>query len=165
MSTPGQPVMLCFDGSGDAEQAISRAGELLGPRPAVVITVNEPVRHWEPSDPATILDAPLGRLLSKALELDEIADEVAQEQLNRGVALARAAGFDAQGRLARGKAWKAICDVAAEIDADAIVVGARGLSRVQSVLLGSVSAAVSVHAQRPVLIIHDPSADKHGRAS
>jgi nucleotide-binding universal stress UspA family protein len=160
-----QPVLLCYDGSGDAEDAISRAGELLGPRPAIVITVNEPMRHWEPSDPATILDAPIGRLLSKALELDEIADEIAQEQANRGVALARVAGFDAQGRIARGKAWKAICDVADELDAAAIVVGARGLSRVQSALLGSVSAAVSVHAKRPVLIIHPPPAGSHGSAS
>jgi nucleotide-binding universal stress UspA family protein len=154
MSEPKQPVLLCFDGSSDAETAISDAARLLGPRAAVVITVNEPVRNWEPSDPATILDAPIGKLLSKALELDEIADEVARDEVNRGVALARAAGFDAHGRIARGKAWKAICDVANELDADAIVLGARGLSRVQSALLGSVSAAVSVHAARPVLIIH-----------
>jgi nucleotide-binding universal stress UspA family protein len=144
---------MCFDGSTDAENAISSAADLLGPRPAVVITVNEPSRHWEPSDPASMLDAPIGRLLSKALELDDIADEVAHEQVNRGVALARSVGFDAQGRVARGKAWKAICDAAEDIDAAAIVLGARGLSRVQSALLGSVSAAVSVHSDRPVLIV------------
>jgi nucleotide-binding universal stress UspA family protein len=156
MSERSKPVLLCFDGSRDAENAISGAGELLGPRTAVVITVNEPLRHWEPSDPATILDAPIGKLLSKTLELEEIADEVAQEQVNRGVELARAAGFEAEGRIARGKAWRVICDVADELDAEVIVLGARGLSRVQSALLGSVSAAVSVHAGRPVLIVHQP---------
>jgi nucleotide-binding universal stress UspA family protein len=165
MSEPAQPVLLCFDGSSDAENAISTAAELLGPRHAVVVTVNEPVRHWEPSDPATILDAPIGRLLSKALELDEIADEVAQEQVSRGVLLAREAGFEAQGRVARGRAWKAICDLADELDAAVIVVGASGLSRVQSALLGSVSAAVSVHAERPVLIMHRPPAGSQGSAS
>lgn len=36
--------LLCFDGSQDAEAAISKAGELLGPRPAVVLTVWEPLR-------------------------------------------------------------------------------------------------------------------------
>jgi hypothetical protein len=41
-----------------------------------------------------------------------------------------------------------------ELTAAAIVLGARGFSRVQSVLLGSVSATVSVHASRLVLIIH-----------
>jgi nucleotide-binding universal stress UspA family protein len=149
-----KPVLLCFDGSDDAANAIASAGELLGPRAAVVLTVCEPIRLWQPSDPATILDAPIGRLLAKALELDEIADEVAKEELDRGIELARGAGFQAQGRLAHGKAWRAICDVAAELGAVAIVLGARGLSHVQSALLGSVSASVSVHAGRPVLIVH-----------
>jgi nucleotide-binding universal stress UspA family protein len=149
-----KPILLCFDGSSDAENAIRGAGDLLGPRPAVVITVSEPLRLWEPSDPATVLNAPIGKLLSKALQLEEIIDEVAQEQVNRGVELARDAGFGAQGRVARGKPWRAICETANEIDAEAIVLGARGLSRVESALLGSVSVAVSGHAGRPVLIIH-----------
>ncbi len=66
--------------------------------------------------------------------------------LEKGVELARAAGFDARGRLASGKTSRAICDVAEELDASAIVLGARGLSRLQSVLLGSVSGAVAGHA-------------------
>lgn len=156
MNENKKPILLCFDGSSDAENAIRGAGDLLGPRAAVVVTVSEPLKLWEPSDPATVLDAPIGKLLSKALRLEEIIDEVAQEQVNRGVSLARAAGFDARGRVARGKPWRAICEVANQIDADAIVLGARGLSRVESALLGSVSAAVSSHAARPVLILPDP---------
>jgi hypothetical protein len=65
------------------------------------------------------------------------------------VALASSAGFAAQGRVAHGKTWRTICDVAGEIDAVAIVLGARGLSRMGSLLLGSVSFAVTVHAKRP----------------
>lgn len=153
MSEPAIPVLLCFDGSIDADHAISTAGVLLGPRPAIVITVSEPIRLWEADDPATILDAPIGKLLSKALNIEEIAAEVAGEQASRGLEIARAAGFDAQSRVVRGKAWRVICDVAQDIDAAVIVLGARGLSRVQSALLGSVSSTVSVHAGRPVLII------------
>lgn len=156
------PVLLCFDGSDDAADAIATAGSLLGPRPAVVITVCEPIKPWSPSDPATILEAPIGKLLSKTLELDEIADEAAQDEVNRGVELARAAGFQAEGRVAHGKAWRTICDLADEFDAGVIVLGARGLSRIQSALLGSVSAAVSVHAGRPVLIVHRRSPITHG---
>lgn len=155
--TTSNPVLLCFDGSEHATNAIATAGRLLGPRPAVLVTVCEPTRLWSPSDPATILDAPIGKMLTKALELDEIADEVAQDQVTHGLELARAAGFRAQGRVAHGKAWRAICELADELDAAVIVLGARGLSRVQSALLGSVSAAVSVHAGRPVLIIHERS--------
>lgn len=154
MNESSSPVLLCYDGSSDAENAIAAAATLLRARPAMVLTVSEPIRLWEPSDPATVLEVPVQKLLSKALELDEIADEMADQQLRLGVQLARAAGFDVQGRVARGRAWRAICDVAEQIDAAAIVLGARGLSRVQSALLGSVSAAVSVHTDRPILIIH-----------
>jgi nucleotide-binding universal stress UspA family protein len=148
------PVLLCFDGSDDATNAIAEAARLLGPRRAVVVTVREPIELWTPYDPATILDAGIAKLASRRLELDDIADEIAQEQLDTGVELAQAAGLEAQGHVARGKPWRAICDLADELNAAAIVLGARGLSRVQSALLGSVSAAVSVHAGRPVLIIH-----------
>jgi nucleotide-binding universal stress UspA family protein len=144
MSEVRKPLLVCFDGSTDAEFAISSAADLFGPRPAVVITVNESIRLWEPSDPATILDAPVGKLLSQVLELEEIADEVAQEHVNRGVELAQAGGFDARGRVVRGKAWRAICDIADEIDAAAIVLGARGLSRMQPA-----TPADDERAQRP----------------
>ncbi len=149
----GRPVLLCFDGSDDASAAIVKAGELLGPRIAVVLTVWEPVAVWEPYDPATILTTPASKLFSEELGLDEIANELAREKMDRGVALAREAGFEVQGRVGKGKSWRTICDVAEELDAEPVVVGARGLSRVQSALLGGVSSAVVVHAHRPVLVI------------
>ena len=145
--------LLCFDGSDDAGAAIARARDVLGVREAVVLTVYEPFAGWEPYDPATIVDAPLSRLAAGALGLEQIAQELAGETLERGLSLARSAGFDAQGRTVRGKPWRVICEVADEIDAAAIVLGARGLSRVGSVLLGSVSFAVAAHAGRPVLIV------------
>ena len=106
------PVLLCFDGSNDAATAIAKAGELLGPRAAVVLTVWEPVALWQPSDPATILTAPVSRLASKELGLDEIASQVARETSDQGVALARTAGFEVRGSVAKGKSWRAICDEA-----------------------------------------------------
>jgi nucleotide-binding universal stress UspA family protein len=147
------PVLLCFDGSDDAGHAILRAGEMLGARSAVVLTVGEPVAVWQPYDPATAITAPLSRLASKALGLDEITRELANERVEAGVALARQAGFDAHDRVGEGRAWRVICAVADEIDAGLIVLGARGLSRAQSALLGSVSAAVVQHTHHPVLIV------------
>jgi nucleotide-binding universal stress UspA family protein len=147
------PVVLCFDGSEGAATAIETAGELLGARPAVVLSVWEPVKTWAPYDPASMLTAPASKLASKELHLDDITAEVAREQVDQGVVLARQAGFDAQGRVAEGKAWRTICDVADELDAAPIVLGARGLSRVGSTFLGGVSSAVVVHAHRPVLVV------------
>lgn len=149
----GRPALLAFDGSANAATAIAEAGVVLGLGRAVVLTVWEPVANWEPYDPATLLTAPLSKLASRALELDQIAQGLAEDKMQQGMALAAAAGFAAEGRVARGKPWRVVCDIAEEIDAAAIVVGARGLSRVTSVLLGGVSAAVAVHARRPVLIV------------
>ena len=151
-------VLLCFDGSDDAAFAIASAGELLGPRLAVVLTVWEPLANWEWYDPATVLGAPISKFASKALGVNEIADELSHEITDRGVVLAREAGFEVHGRVVKGKPWRTICDVAEELDAAPIVVGARGLSRVQSTILGSVSFAVVVHAHRPVLVIPTHSA-------
>lgn len=147
------PVLLCFDGSDDAATAIAMAGEMLGTREAVVLSVWEPAAAWQPYDPATIITAPVSRLASNTLGLDEIARDLAAGRVTAGLGLACRAGFDARECLAKGKAWRVICEVADELDAGLIVLGARGLSRVQSALLGSVSAAVVQHAGRPVLVV------------
>jgi|CZKG01.1.fsa_nt_gi nucleotide-binding universal stress UspA family protein len=157
---PPAGALLCFDGSSDAAHAITVAGALLGSRAATVVTVWEPVAVWAPYDPAALMSAGVSRLASEDLGLDEIAEDIARETLARGVRLAGEVGFQASGKLASGKAWRAICEAAKEIDASSIVVGARGLSRVQSALLGSVSGAVVNHAGRPVLVVPvagDPS--------
>ena len=147
------PLLLCYDGSDDAAAAITTATALFSVRDAVVVTVWEPVAVWAPYDPAAVLSAGVTKLGSKALGLDEIAREVAQKTLDRGVTLATEAGFTASARLAHGKPWLAICETANELDAAAVVLGARGLGRVESVLLGSVSTAVIAHLHRPVLVI------------
>ena len=146
-------VLLCFDGSADAANAIDVAGSLLGSREATVVTVWEPVAVWQPYDPAAVLSAGVTRLSSERLGLDEIASEIAQATMQRGVELARRAGFNAGGELNGGKAWRAICEVAEEIQAAPIMLGARGLSRVQSLLLGGVSGAVAAYASRALLIV------------
>lgn len=147
------PVLLCFDGSACAANAIATAGELLGPRPAILLTVREPATAWAPYDPVTVIDAGLARLGTKTLGLDEIADEIAGERLARGLQLARAAGFDAHGEIAIGKPWRAICDTGERVGAAVIVLGANGASRLAAELLGSVSASVTAHAGRPVLVV------------
>jgi len=146
-------VLLCFDGSADAANAIAVAGTLLGPGEATVLTVWEPVAVWQPYDPAAVLSAGVTRLSSERLGLDEIASEIARATMRRGVELAREAGFSASGELKSGKTWRAICEAAEEVQAAPIVLGARGLSRVQSLLLGSVSSAVAAHANRALLIV------------
>ena len=132
---------------------------MLAPRAGVVLTVWEPVASWAPSDPATILSVPLSRLASKELDLDEISRDVARKLMQRGVELATEAGFQAEGRLEEGKPWRKIREVADELGAQPIVLGARGVGRVESMLLGSVSIAVVFHSKRPVLVVPHQEAD------
>jgi len=155
------PALLCFDGSDDAVAAIVTAGEILAPRSAVVLTVSEPAASWAPYDPATILSAPMSRLASSALDLDAIGRDLAHERVKQGTDLANEAGFQAEGRLEEGKPWRVICSVADAIGAEPIVIGARGLGRMESALLGSVSSAVLHHSRRPVLVV--PHASATGR--
>ena len=54
--------------------------------------------------------------------------------------MGQTAGFEVRGSVAKGKSWRAICDEAEKLDAELIVVAARGLSRVQSALLARVSS-------------------------
>src|SRR5919108_3049911 len=110
------PTLLCYDGSDEAGDAIAAAGPLIAERDAVVVTVWEPVATWEPYDPGAILSAGVARLGSQTLGLDEIARQIADEKLERGLEHAGKAGFDARGQVAGGKTWRAICDLADELD-------------------------------------------------
>jgi nucleotide-binding universal stress UspA family protein len=147
------PVLLAFDGSRDAEMAIATAGRLLGPRDALVVTAWEPAASWVPYDPVTVLAAPVERLISRLAGIDDELTDLAQRTMQRGVELAIEAGFHAEARLVRGKPARVISEVADEIAADPIVVGARGAGRIESALLGNVSESLVVHAKRPVLVV------------
>ncbi|MDJ0771709.1 MAG: universal stress protein [Ilumatobacter sp.] len=65
----------------------------------------------------------------------------------------------------------AILDLADEVAADLIVMGSRGLGRVQRFLRGSVSARVANHATTSLMIVHHDDADRlehaggHGRGT
>jgi nucleotide-binding universal stress UspA family protein len=150
MTSP--PVLLCFDGSDDAVRAIDDAGRLLGPRPAVVLTVWEAARDLTTLDPVGDV---VGRLSGIYAELDAAGLQAAREVAQRGAQLALDAGFKSRTRVECGRVWRTIAGVAAEEDAAVIVVGARGLSRAAAAL-GSVSARVSRRAGRPVLVVPPP---------
>lgn len=145
-------ILLSYDGSESATHAVVTAHELVGNVPATVLHVWDPPMNYLTAEPFTGMATwDPGRMA----ELESLILERSSRILEEGVTLARHTGFAAEGRLERTSAapWRAILDVAEELDAQLIVVGARGLSTVESVMLGGVSNAVMHHARRPVLVV------------
>jgi nucleotide-binding universal stress UspA family protein len=145
-------ILIGYDGSDDAETAIRRAGRLLGPRQAVVAYV------WDSLAELLLhrdIEGITGPIRESAQELDEEEADAATSIAERGAELAEAAGLQPIPIIARGKpkAWPTLLELAREHHAGAIVVGSRGLGRVQSALLGSVSSGLLDHAHLPVLVV------------
>jgi nucleotide-binding universal stress UspA family protein len=146
------PVLLCYDGSEGAREAIAVAGQLLASREALVLNVVEslaPAVFYGVEGDAT--SPPEGEV---PLHLDSV--EAARRLVSEGVEAARAAGLDATPLVdvTPGAAALRIAKIADEYEASAIVVGARGLSKLKSIVLGSVSHEVVQYSKRPVLVVH-----------
>lgn len=145
-------ILLCYDGSEASGRAIEVAHGIVGDVPATVLFVWEPPTTLFIPDPFSGIE-PWGSVQMN--DLETVLLERAGRVVVGGVTLANDAGFTAQSELraSAGSPWRTILDVADEIDASLIVLGARGLGTVQSLLLGSVSNAVVHHAHRPLLVV------------
>ncbi len=149
-------ILLCYDGSPDAQAAIDRAGELLSGQAATVLTV------WEPFIDVmarTGLGFGLGNPAVNVEEIDAASEQAARERAEEGAERARHAGLNAEPRTrARGATIaETILSEADEIGADPIVLGSRGLTGLKSVLLGSVSHALVQHTDRAVIVVPSPA--------
>jgi nucleotide-binding universal stress UspA family protein len=146
------PILLCYDRSDGARRAIEVAGTLFPGRKAVVLHV------WSP---VAVIAAAYGGL-TPLPDYDESAlERVAREVADEGAGVARAAGLDATGAISEGTyegTWHAIVAAGKQYGAALIAIGARGLSPLKSIVLGSVSHGVAQHAHVPVLIV-PPAAD------
>ena len=142
-------ILLCYDGSAAARRAIETAARTVAGREAVVLTVWTPPAAMTPLDP---LGDAVGGLSGIYGELDAAGKRMAAERAHEGARLAREAGLEARPRTAVGRAWSAIVEVADELEATVVVLGARNHSAAGA-LLGSVSERAARHSRRPVLIV------------
>lgn len=147
-------VLICYDGSESAKQAVSVAHATLGHKAAILLHVwNPPVEFL--ADAFGTKELPSGPSIT---ELDQLALERARTIGQAGRELADGLGLAVDVRIERNETsvWQTILDVAAETNAELVVIGTRGATAVQSALLGSVSNALVHHSKRPVLVV--PSA-------
>src|SRR5205809_5710560 len=123
------PVLICYDGSEGARNAITAAAALLVGRAAVILNVG-------PLAPVAEAYAAAG---SGAADLDRRVHADALALADEG-ALAREAGIRAEARAGLDTpTWRGVAGVADEIGAAAIVLGSRGLTGVRELVEGSLS--------------------------
>jgi nucleotide-binding universal stress UspA family protein len=152
-------VLIAYDGSDQAKEAIAVAARLFGRgTPATVL------HAWEPM---AVYVGTLGMAATPIPEEAEAQDEArAERRAEAGAQHARALGLAAEARAERftSSAWRTIVDAAERDGADLIVMGTRGLSGMRPLLLGSVSHHVAQHALCPVLIVPDAQIGEGRRA-
>lgn len=144
-------MLICFDGSETAQKAITSAASLLSERSALVLNIWQPVEGWSP------LGVPgFAPVMMPTEDLDDDIAHASTAIAEAGAAAAAELGLQATARSIRttGPVWRVICDLANEIDASVVVIGAEGHSALGSIMLGSVSHAVTAHCQCPVLVVH-----------
>jgi nucleotide-binding universal stress UspA family protein len=151
------PVIVGFDGSDAAREAVSAAGRLLAAREVLVETV------WRPYTPVAgggVAGAPVAVITRAAEEIDKEIAAGARIMAEDGARLAAAAGLEARGKpvQAVGTVWRTLIHSAREQRAPAVVVGSRGRSAAGAALLGSVSSGLVHHAGVPVLVVPPPAA-------
>jgi nucleotide-binding universal stress UspA family protein len=148
-------ILLAIDGSAAAGHARDLVDRIEWPPETAIRVVGAlhriSDRSVAPSIPSPDAD-PADADVSTARRVDD-ALEIAVHQLERP-------GRVVDRLVLRGRAASAIVNEAREFNADLIVVGNRGHSRLQTMLLGSVSAEVVAHAPCPVLVARDATVSR-----
>lgn len=151
-----RPLVIGFDGTPAAEQAVREAAALFADRPALVVAVWEAGRAYELLDvPSLSLGVPAAGVdVRTATALDDAAAENARRLAERGAALATDGGLRAEALVVADDITVAatLVRIAKEHQAAAIVVGSHGHRGITELLLGSTAREVLKQAPCPVLI-------------
>ncbi len=139
---PPKRILVAVDGSDHglhAARAAARLARGLGARLTLLTVYHAPSAALGEPNYSTAL----GEALDHAREIIDRAREAVRE----------AGGPEPESEWLGGAPAETIIRAARDGGYDLVVVGTRGRSRVQAVLLGSVSTAVAAQAGRPVLVI------------
>ena len=137
-----QTILLATDGSAAAERAAHYAASL-----AIRFLSGVIVLHAYPPVPAYLGEPNYSRALDESLVAARtVVDKVAAMLREMGVA-------EVKTEVLEGPAANVILGVAETRRPGMIVLGARGLSTWQGMLLGSVSMAVTQRAECPVMVV------------
>jgi nucleotide-binding universal stress UspA family protein len=138
-------IVYCYDGSDDSRHALGAASQILGERPALVLTV------WS-SAWSEIAAVPYAILPQDTVDaVEAAAHDAAAALAEEGAGLVP--GASGHSKRAVSPVWESILEFSDERSAELIVSGSRGRSGFKSTLLGSVSHGLVNHSKTPVLVV------------
>jgi nucleotide-binding universal stress UspA family protein len=144
---PGGPnehlrIAVGVDGSPDAEAALEAVAARAWPAGALFRTITV-VDH-------RVLAAPAGADLTSGTAASAVSEAIANHAADR----LRRAGLTGTATVLHGDPKHLLVTEVRNWEADCLFVGARGLTRVQRFLLGSVSTSLAMHARCSVEVVH-----------
>jgi nucleotide-binding universal stress UspA family protein len=142
-----RPVMLATDGSPTAEKATATAIELADKLDTELVIASVWDLAYPAYGPMGFAPAPVNGEVAKLCE--EAAGKVIAEAVSR----AEEAGVETRSLVLRGFPAQAICEAAAKIRPQFLVLGSHGWGTVKRALFGSVSFGVLHRAACPVLVV------------
>jgi nucleotide-binding universal stress UspA family protein len=144
-------VVLGFDGSAESRRAMELLARLQPPKEGRVLlvtaaeTLRMPSQSLMPSDVRRRLSAEVASTNRRRVAAARAALEAAATTL-------RASGWRTQSRVTDGDPLRSLLDAVTDRRANLLVAGARGVSGVERMLLGSVAEGALNHCPVPVLI-------------
>lgn len=139
-------IVVGYDGSEDARRALDAAVDHVADDGTVhVVTAYSPATRAE-----------LARVVATLPEEYRYLDleETPRGHLRDAERLLDSRGVKNIGHFVEDHPAAAILDLADDVEADLIVVGTRGLGRVERFLRGSVSGRVADHARTSLMLVH-----------
>ena len=145
--TPPLSLLAASDFSAQARHALERAAQLAAAHPEAQLTLTHVIS-------ASMLSRLRSMLRDEAPAMEaRVAEDAAQTLTQLATQLSTQHGCPINTRLSEGSALDVITELADELQADLLVMGARGSHFVREFLLGSTTERVLRKTHRPVLAV------------
>jgi nucleotide-binding universal stress UspA family protein len=147
-----QNIVIGFDGSEQARRAVALVARLAAPAGGRVLLLTAADTPRMPSHSLLPSDV-RGTVAAEVARINRLRVATARAQLDLAAGTLRAAGWKTQTRVTTLGPLKSLLAAVSETDANLLVVGARGTTGLERLLLGSVAEGALDRSPVPVLIV------------
>lgn len=139
-------LMIAVDGSEESLEAVRKGIALVG------AGLRAEIALVHVQEAASLLEL----ATHDADDIATAAVDAGEHLMEPAIALLDAQGVGYTTEVVLGEPASVLVDMAEEMDADLVIIGARGMGAIQSVLVGSVSKALVTRCTKPVLVVKMP---------